>query len=222
LGVVLAGPASITTVTAKAPPEPVCGVCTSSLDEAAREHGVTLERGTSSMTIQLDERGTATFVARVSLREGADRLRNETLRAAIVRDVSYIVVEERQDLQTAIRGKTLIVRYRSDGVAHVTVGVLRFDAFQIRGAPPLASGGEGSPYPGADRVTLRARAGFRLHGSHGDISTETAIVWHGNSHEQYAGSIDEVVISFVPEDAAFPTLRVAIADVLDWLFSLGS
>ena len=221
LGIVVASPASVHTVTAKAPPEPVCGVCTSALDEAARDHGVTLDRGTSRMTVQLDQNGSASFVAQVELEAGADHLRNETVRDTIVQDVSYVVVEERQDLQTAIRGNTLIVRYRSQDVAHVTLGVLQFDAFQTRGAPPLASGGEGSPYPGADRLTLSAPTGYHLHGSHGDSSNQTAIVWHGNSHEQYSGNIEEdVVISFVPEDAAFPTLRIAIADLVDWVSSL--
>ena len=221
LGILVAGPASVTTVTAKAPPEPVCGVCTSSLDEAARDHGVSLERGTSSMHIQLDENGSASFVATVELVAGAEQLQDETVRNAIVRDVSYVLVEEREDLQTAIRGNSLIVRYRSQEVSHVTLGVVRFDAFQTRDAPPLASGGEGSPYPGADRLTLGAPTGFRLHGAHGDASTETTIVWHGDSHEQYAGNIEEdVVISFVSEDASLPSLRIAMAELIDWVSSL--
>ena len=223
LGILVTGLASVTTVTGKAPPEPVCGVCTSSLDEAARDHGVSLERGTSSMHVQVYQNGSARFVAQVELEEGAERLRNETLRNTIVRDVSYIVVEERKGLQTAIRGTTLIVRYRSQGVSHVTLGVVKFDAFQTRGAPPLASGGEGSPYPGADRLTLSAPAGYLLHGSHGDASNQSEIVWYGDSHEQYSGNIEEgEVISFVPENAAFPTLRIAITDVIDWVSSLGN
>ena len=217
LGILVAGPGSVTTVTAKAPPEPVCGVCTSSLDEAAREHGVSLERGTSSMHIQLHENGTASFVAHVELLGGTEQLQDETVRNTVVRDVSYVLVEEREDLQTAIRGDTLIVRYRSREVSHVTLGVVQFDAFETRGAPPLASGGEGSPYPGADTLTLGAPTGFRLHGAHGDASNESTIVWHGDSHAQYAGTIEEdVVISYVPEDAVLPTLRIAIADLIDW------
>ena len=223
LGIALSLPASVMTVSAKAPPEPVCGVCTNSLDEAARDHGVSLERGTSSMNIQVYQNGSAAFVAQVELENGAEALRNDTLRDTIVRDVSYVVVEERQNLQTAIRGNTLLVRYRSQDVAHVTLGVLQFDAFVTRDAPPFASGGEGWPYPGADRVTLSAPPGFRLHGSHGDSSNESTIVWLGNSHEQYSGNIEEdVVISFVSEDTVFPGLRIAIADFLDWVSALGS
>ncbi|MFB6071318.1 MAG: hypothetical protein ABEJ76_09870 [Halanaeroarchaeum sp.] len=213
-----AGSPSVVPVTAKAPPEPVCGVCTDALDEAASEHGVVIDRGESTMTVTVNEDATARFVARVTLTSGAERLRNDTLRAAIVRDVSYVLVEDRRRLVTAIEDDTLVVRYRSTDVAHLTTGVIRFDAFETRDPPPLASGGEGTPYPGADRLTLWAPSGFRLHGSHGDFSNASAIVWQGNGHRQFAGTIEEdVVISFVPDDAVFPGLRVLIADLADWV-----
>jgi hypothetical protein len=48
-------------------------------------------------------------------------------------------------------------------------------------------------------------------------------VWYGDSHERYSGNIEEdVVISFVPEDAVLPTLRIAITDLVDWVSSLGN
>lgn len=222
LGVLVASPATISSVTAKAPPEPVCGVCTSSLDEAARERGVTINRGKSTMTVDLYENGTAKFNAHVQLETGAERLQNQTLREAIVRDVSYVLADERQHLQTELNGNTLIVRYDSSDVAHTTLGVLQFDAFQTRGAPPFASGGEGAPYPGADTLTIRGPTGFELHGSHGEYHNETAVVWHSESDEQYSGDIEEdVVISFVPEDARLPTVRTIMADFFDWTRSLG-
>ncbi|MFB6114182.1 MAG: hypothetical protein ABEJ58_08810 [Halodesulfurarchaeum sp.] len=223
VGLLIASPSYVTPAAAKAPPEPVCGVCTNALEDAAREHGVTLDRGESTMTVRLSENGSATFVAHVELTTGADRLRNDTLREAIVRDVSYVLVENRRQLRTAVTNTTLIVRYRSDDVAHTTAGVVRFDGFQTRDPPPLASGGEGSPYPGADRLTLRAPTGFRVYGTHGDSNNETAIVWKGNSHRQFAGHIEEdVVISFVPRDARFPALRVTITAIFDWFGTLVS
>jgi hypothetical protein len=207
------------TATARAPPEPVCGVCTQALDQATDDHDVDVERGTSTMIVQVHPNGTATFTARVSLTQGTDQLRNATLRRAIVRDVSYIVAEERRDLHTRIDGTTLVVRYRAD-VAHQSLGVVRFDAFETTGAPPLASGGEGPPYPGADTLVMRAPAGYRVHGGHGDSANDTAIVWDGDSHEQYAGHIeDDVVISFVPADATVPAVRVRLAALLEWFRS---
>lgn len=207
-------------VTARAPPEPVCGVCTQALDQAADDHGVTLERGTSTMNVQVHPNGTATFTARVSLTQGADQLRNATLRRAIVQDISYIVAEERRGLRTRIDRTTLVVRYRA-AVAHRSVGVIRFDAFETTGAPPLASGGEGPPYPGADTLVMRAPAEYRVHDGYGESANDTAIVWDGDSHEQYAGHIeDNVVISFVPTDATVPAIRVRLAALVDWFRAL--
>ncbi len=79
----LAGGATGPAVTAKAPPEPVCGVCTAQLDAAAETHGVSLDRGETSMQIQLTPNGTATFVAQVTLRNGSTQLQNESLRTAL-------------------------------------------------------------------------------------------------------------------------------------------
>lgn len=217
-----ASPAIVDTATAKAPPEPVCGVCTESLEEAAADHGVSLERGQSEMTVQLSQDGTADLFARVELESGADQLRNDSLREAIVRDVSYVLVEERQDLRTAIEDGELRVRYSSRDLAHSTLGVVQFDGFHITGAPLFAVGGEGSPYPGADVLRLRAPPGYRLQGTHGDHSNETTVRWDGDSHERYAGHIEEdITISFVPKQARFPRVRVRTATVLDWFGSLG-
>ena len=172
------------------------------------------------MVVQVHPNGTATFTAQVSLTQGTDRLQNATLRREVVQDVSYIVVEERRNLHTQIEGTTLVVRYRAT-VADRSLGVVRFDAFETTGAPPLASGGEGPPYPGADTLVMRAPTGYSVHGRHGDSANNTAIVWHGDSHEQYAGHIeDDVVISFVPTDAPVPAIRVRLAALVEWLGSL--
>ncbi len=216
-------PITVSQVTAKAPPEPVCGVCTGQLTEAANDHGVVVERGESTMNIQLSPNGTAEFIALVELNQGADHLRNESLREEIVRDVSYILVDDRRNLQTAIVDGDLRVQYSSRDVAHKTLGVVQFDAFHIEGAPPFASGGEGSPYPGADRLTLRGPSGYQLQGTHGEFANKTSVGWKGDSHEQYSGHIEEsVTISFVPEQARFPKVRVGAANFLDWGRSLGT
>lgn len=220
--ILVAIPATSSPATAKAPPEPVCGVCTSEFEEAGNTHGVSLERGESTMNIRLSQNGSAEFVAYVELTNGAEQLQNDSLRNAIVQDVSYILVDDRRNLQTAIVDGELRVRYSSHEVAHTTLGVLQFDAFHTRGAPLFATGGEGSPYPGADRLTLQAPPGYQLHGSHGDFNNETSIRWHGDSHEQYPGHIEEdVTISFVSEQTLLPSIRIVAANSLDWLRSLG-
>lgn len=200
-----------TTVTTRAPPEPVCGVCTQALDQAADDHDIDISRGTSKMIVQVHSNGTATFTGRVSLAQGADLLQNVTLRRAIVRDVSYILAEERRGLHTRIDGTTLVVQYRAP-VGHRSLGVVRFDAFETAGAPPLASGGEGYPYPGADTLVIRAPTGCSVHGEYGDSVTDTAIMWDGDSHELHAGQIqNDVVISFVPKDTVAPAIRATLA-----------
>ena len=206
---------------AKAPPEPVCGVCTNALESAANERGVDLERGQSSMVVELAESGRASLTANVEIQSGAAALRNDTLRTAIVRDVSYVVVKERLDLRTAMNGDVLVVRYAAADLAHQTLGVLQFDAFQTRGAPLFAIGGEGSPYPGADELTLRGPPGYLVQGSHGSWSNATAIRWQGDSHERFAGHIEEdVTISFVDRNVALPGLRVAVANAVDGVDTL--
>lgn len=219
----IASPATVFTATAKAPPEPVCGVCTSELDEAANNHGVALDRGESTMEVQLSQDGEAEFVAHIELTEGADQLRNETLREAIVRDVSYILVDERRDLQTAIVDSDLRVQYSSHEVAHTTLGVVQFDAFHTQGAPLFAIGGEGSPYPGADRLTLQGPSGYQVQGTHGDFNNTTSVGWKGDSHEQYSGHIEEdITISFVSDQSLLPNIRVLVANFVDWVMSFNS
>lgn len=178
-----------------------------------------ITRGTSEMTVRVHPNGTATFTARVSLARGAETLRNATLRRAVVRDVGYVIADERRDLRTRIDGRTLVVRYRAV-VAHRSLGVVRFDAFETTGAPPFASGGEGPPYPGADTLVVRAPADHRVAGEYGDSTTDTTVVWHGDGDEQHAGHIDDAVIPFVPRDATLPAVRVRLATLLDWLGSL--
>jgi hypothetical protein len=218
----LATPAAVAPAAAKAPPEPVCGVCTTALESAASERGLDLERGQSSMVVDLAASGQASLTARIEITSGASTLRNATLRTAIVRDVSYVLVEERLDLRTAMDGDVLVVRYGAADLAHRTLGVLQFDAFHTTGAPPFAVGGEGSPFPGADELTLRAPPGYHVQGQHGDWYNATAVRWHGDSHERYAGHIEEdVTISFVDSQAALPRVRVAVANAVDWVGSIG-
>ena len=219
----IANPATVSIATAKAPPEPVCGVCTSQLNEAANNHGVSLERGESSMKVQLSQNGTAEFVAHVELTKGVDRLRNESLREEIVRGVSYILVDDRRNLQTTIIDDNLRVQYVSHEVAHKTLGVLQFDAFHTRGAPLFAIGGEGSPYPGADRLTLQGPSGYQVQDTHGEFNNKSSIGWKGDSHEQYSGHIEEdITISFVSDQTLLPNIRVIVANFLDWVMSFNS
>ncbi len=212
LGVSLVG----ATATAKAPPEPVCGVCTDALEETAAEHGVALERGTTRMSLTPYPNGTTTATAVVTLETGAEQLANETRRTAIVENVSYIVADRRQKLTTRLVDKTLIVEYTAPNMTHTTAGVLWFDAFKTRGAPPFAAGGEGSPYPGADKLTLHAPAGYHIYGTYGTTNNNTTIVWRGTNPQDETITEDRTIV-IVPAESAMPWGRVRIGALIDWL-----
>ncbi|MFB6134169.1 MAG: hypothetical protein ABEJ55_04195 [Halanaeroarchaeum sp.] len=205
-------------IDAREPPQPVCAVCTADLTEAAGERGVTIERGDSLMTVRPLPNGTSVVEARVALDRGAASLADEQVRRAIVEAVRPGVFERRKGLDTALRGNVLVVRYSVPNTAHTTLGVLRFDAFVASGSPPLTGGGEGTPYPGADTLQLRAPAEYRLYGTYGDETNETTIVWHGDSHEQFAEPMDrDMIISFARTGSPLPRVRVLLAGAVDWL-----
>ncbi len=205
-------------VAAKAPPEPVCGVCTDALDTAAGDHNVTITRETSTAELYPHENGTTQVTARVTLTTGAAQLQNNTQRRAIVQDVSYIVADRRQQLETAMDGNTLVVTYIAPNMTHMTAGVLRFDAFQTRDPPPFAAGGEGSPYPGADRLVLHAPPGFEIAGSYGTTSNATTVVWTDSGGQSANAQITEDrIISCVSTTDRVPQLRLLLATVIDWV-----
>ncbi|MFB6077378.1 MAG: hypothetical protein ABEJ80_00190 [Halarchaeum sp.] len=204
----LAAPAA-----ARAPPRPACGVCTDALDEAAATHGVTVERAHSTLDVEAAANGTSTWTARVRLERGADALRaNDTLRAAVVADARrWTVVDSPRALASRVDGDTLVVTYRAPNTSHVSLGVVRFDAFRAEDPHSLlpVAGGEGTVYPGADRLVLRAPDGYRVHGAYGDRSNASAVVWNGT------GSIDrDTVVSFTR--AADPLAGVR-AFLVRWL-----
>lgn len=205
-------------IDAREPPQPVCAVCTDELDEAASDHGVTLVRGDSEMTVRPLPNGSSQVEARVTLERGAPSLTDEQVRQAIVADVRPGVFEQREGIETSLEDDDLVVTYSVPGTAHTTLGVLRFDAFVANGSPPLTGGGEGTPYPGADTLRMQAPEDYRIYGSHGDVSNRSTIVWYGDSHEQFAEPMDrDKVVSFARTDSVLPRVRVKLAAAIDWL-----
>ena len=72
--------AGVPVADARAPPTPLCGVCSDRLDESAERHDVALSRGETDLVVQVHENGSTTWRATVELTAGADALDNETLR----------------------------------------------------------------------------------------------------------------------------------------------
>jgi len=220
LATLLVATAAITAVAtvpaaAREPPQPVCGVCVA-FAEPQTVDGARIDAANSTMTIHVYENGSSRWTARVQLARGSDALRNETLRTRVLDAVRLGVLEDPAARHSDVDGDTLVVSYRVPRAAHRTIGVLRFDAFYAAGAPPLMMGGEGAPYPGADRLVLVAPTDYRVQGDYGASTNDTTAVWHGDSHAQYAGHIDsDTVVSFTRQDAIFPGLRTWVAEILD-------
>jgi hypothetical protein len=169
---------------ARAPPQAACGVCTDTLDRAAADHGVTLTRGQSKMVIQVYENTSTRWTATVKLTDGAAVLQNDSLRRAIVSDAldRARMVAEPTHVTSHLSGQTLIVSYRDPGAAETHGDTIVFTRFHATSPQdPLVMGGEGTPYPGADTLVLRAPSGYTVTGDYASATeSETAVRWHAD------------------------------------------
>jgi hypothetical protein len=194
-----AGPAA-----ARAPPTPVCGVCTGALVAAADERGVAVDTAESALAIDVRADGTTRWTARVRLSTGADALRNDSLRRAVVADARSRVVEP-TGVDSRVAGLTLVVVYLADG-ATAGGGAVAYTGLRPAGAPPFATGGEGARYLGADELVIRGPDGYVVRGT----GTTSALRWTGSE----TTLDDDLTPTFVPADAAFPGVRAALARLL--------
>ncbi len=169
---------------ARAPPQAACGICTDALDQAAADQGVTLTRGQSKLVIQVYENTSTRWTATVQLSDGASALRNDSLRRAVVSNVfdRARMVAEPTHVTSHLSGQTLTVSYRDPGAAEThddTIVFTRFHATEPQS--PFVMGGEGTPYPGADTVVLRAPNGYTVTGDYASATgSDAAVRWHGN------------------------------------------
>ena len=199
-------------VDARAPPQAACGVCTDALDDAAAERGVALERATSTLTIDVAENGSTRWTARVVLADGADALRNDSLREAVVADARHRVVADADSVASRVDGDTLVVTYRLDDATERHAGVLLFTAFRADGpVVPFAMGGPGPVYLGADELTLRGPDGYvAADGSAGAGADARTVSWNGTA----TGIDRSTTVGFTPEDAVLPSVRATVARLL--------
>lgn len=203
----VAGPA-----TARAPPYPVCGPCSGdTLADAADDRGVALGTGRSTLDVRVFANATTRWTVRLDLTDGADAMRNDTLRRAVV---GAAVPDSYAGVSSRVDGGTLVVTYRRPDAAERELGAVLFTPFHASGAPPLATGGEGTAYPGADALTVHAPEGYVLAGGAGDGNVSgTAARWAGP--EGGDDGIDrDAVPTFVPDDALLPGVRGGLARLL--------
>lgn len=202
LAVVLLGVAGVSSVAARAPPTPACGVCTDALESAADERGVAVERGQTALTVAVHENGSTTWRAAVELRRGSEALENDSLRRAVVADAGGWSVADPTDRRSRVDGETLEVTFRDPDAAESRLGAVVFTPF-VPDAPvlPFTSGGEGPRYLGADRVTVRGPAGYRAYGDYpGATESGRSVTWERNPDTERTYVAGDPKVAFVPED----------------------
>ncbi|MFC7174441.1 hypothetical protein ACFQL0_15965 [Haloplanus litoreus] len=172
-------------VSARPPPQAVCGVCSDTLVETAADSGVDVSIAASSISIRIAESGTGHWTARVRLTgDGVETLReNHSLRDRIVQQVpdrGYVAAEEPQSLTTSMNGETLIVEYDVPGMAHESVGgVYVVDFFYWHGGDARWF------YLAADSMTMQGPPGTVVSHAPADATTADHVVTWEGSDEQY-------------------------------------
>ncbi|KPN30612.1 hypothetical protein SY89_01348 [Halolamina pelagica] len=207
----LAAVAAVPAADARAPPTPVCGVC--SFDTTV--DGTDVAADESELTVRIHANGSTTWIATVELARGAASMaENDSFRRAVVDEAMGWSVAEPEAVRSSVDDGTLTVRYRDDEAAERHVGAVVFTPLTPEGPNALfASGGEGPRYLGTDRFTLRAPAGYDLHGG-GETGDAGELVWtraDGTERTSLDVSDDPVAVD---ADSAAPGIRTWFARLL--------
>lgn len=196
VGTVLATPAP---VAASSPPEPVCGVCGSSLKSAAHEAGVDLTVESSTVTVRIDDDGTGRWTARTTVdpdaagafREDPARL-DRTVRDAFENGRS-LVGDDAENVTAELDGDTVVVTFAVPEMAHKGMGgVLLVDYFNSEGTTRWV-------YAPVDRFEVRGPEGTVLVNDPPDaLEADGAAYWpRGDDGRE---SIDsETYLAFGPD-----------------------
>ncbi|KKF39346.1 hypothetical protein FK85_29250 [Halorubrum saccharovorum] len=171
-----AGIAAAPAADAREPPTPICGVC--DLDRTTPD-GTPVVAGESELTVTLRENGSTTWEAEVDLASGGDALAaNKSLRHRVVTEAIQDGIAEPRDVDARVDGDTLRVDYRDPNATERHLGVVVFTPL-TPAAPsiPLAIGGEGVRYLGADRVTVRGASGWEVRGDANAADSDGRLVW---------------------------------------------
>lgn len=202
-------------VNARAPPTPVCGVCTGALDGAAANHGVALERDGTELTVTVRPNGTTRWRATIELARGADALRNASLRRQIVTSAVDVGVAEPVDVESHLRDRTLIVTFSDPTAAETHLGVTVFTPLVSEGpSVPFAMGGEGARYLGVDSLTVRTPSPHGIYGDYEGVSESArAVTWtRGDAERRFIEGDPRVAV--VPDGTLGAGVRAAFARLL--------
>lgn len=207
--IAFAAVAAVPTADARAPPTPVCGVC--SFDTTV--DGTHVAAGESELAVWIHENGSTTWVATVDLTDGAEQVAgNDSLRRAVVDEATGRSIAEPESLRSSVDDGTLTVRYRDPDAASTQLGTVVFTPLTPEGPnTPFAMGGEGPRYLGTDRFTLHAPAGDDLHGGAETGGSDT-LVWTRDGGENERTPLDVTADPVaVDADAGAPGVRAWFA-----------
>lgn len=172
----VASVAAVPVADARAPPTPVCGVCT--LDRTTPD-GTDVVAGESSVTVTLHDDGSTTWEARVGLAAGSDALAaNRSRRRSVVDEAARDGIADPVDVDARVDDGTLIVEYRDPSAAQRHLGVVVFTPLTPSSPDrPFVSGGEGPRYLGADRLIVRGPPGHEVRGDADASVSDGDLVW---------------------------------------------
>lgn len=202
-------------VDARPPPQPVCGVCSDELVEAAHENDVPIDVSDSELGIQIDRSGTGHWTANVTLTgPGVEALReNASLRNRVVQRVferGRVAVTNPQSLSTSMTGNTLLVEYAVPDMAHESVGsVSVVDFFYWHGGDARWF------YLAADSMTIQGPPGTVVtHAPDHTTTTEGTVTWTG-SEQQYDPLGERTHIVFAPSSGISSSIATGVGIGLD-------
>ncbi|ELZ47475.1 hypothetical protein C464_08670 [Halorubrum coriense DSM 10284] len=202
-------------VDARAPPTPVCGVC--DLDQPTPS-GERVTAGESSLTVTVHANESTTWRARARLATGADALAaNDTLRRAVAVEAAGDGIASPSDVDARLDGEALAVEYRDPDAARRSLGAVVFTPLTPASPDmPMVSGGEGTRYLAADRLTVRAGPGLDVRGSALASPSDDGLVWTSNATGDAARpslGVESDPVA-VPEGAVAPGVRAWVARLL--------
>lgn len=209
--IMLAAVGAVPTADARAPPTPVCGVC--SFDGVV--DGTVVATDESQLVVSIHENGSTTWVAQIELSAGSDALaKNDSLRRAVVDEAMGRSIADPTAVQSQVDSDTLVVRYRDDEAAKRHVGTVVFTPLTPDGSGhPFASGGQRPRSLGTDRFTLRAPAGYDLYGQ-AESADSGVLVWtRANATERTSLDVAADPVA-VDAEAGTPGVRTWFARLL--------
>ncbi|WP_458205374.1 hypothetical protein [Haladaptatus sp. NG-SE-30] len=163
-------------------PTPVCQLCGSVFADAAEDGGINATVTNSTVVVRTHENGSATWVVRNRLSDGADRFRENPVRlnrlAQTLLDERYGLVDDATLVSTRMDSEVAVITIRDDDAATHHAGVLVVDY--------LHDGGYETWYVlNVDRFTIRGPDGTVVSNEPESGSVDgRSVTWYGETEPE--------------------------------------